>query len=49
MRASMLQAGEVQLATLLTTDDAKKMPAYLIELTGESVGIRMNPEQSRAR
>ena len=40
----MLQAGEVQLATLLTTDDAKKMPASYIELTGESVGIRVNPE-----
>jgi peptide/nickel transport system substrate-binding protein len=44
VRASMLQAGEVQLATLLTTDDAKKVPASMIELTGESVGIRMNPE-----
>ena len=44
VRASMLQAGEVQLATLLTPDDARKMPAHLIELTGESVGIRINPE-----
>jgi peptide/nickel transport system substrate-binding protein len=44
VRASMLQAGEVQLATLLTVDDAKKMPASLIELTGEAVGIRINTE-----
>ena len=44
VRASMLQAGEVQLATLLTTDDARKMPAHMIELTGESVGIRINTE-----
>jgi peptide/nickel transport system substrate-binding protein len=40
----MIQAGEVQLATLLTPEDAKKAPASLIELTGESVGIRINPE-----
>jgi peptide/nickel transport system substrate-binding protein len=44
VRAGMLQAGEVQLATLLTPEDAKKMPASLVELTGESVGIRVNPE-----
>ena len=44
VRASMLQAGEVQLATLLTPEEAKQMPASLIELTGESVGIRINPE-----
>jgi len=44
VRASMLQAGEVQLATLLNVDDAKKMPASLIELTGESVGMRVNTE-----
>jgi len=44
VRASMLQAGEVQLATLLNPEDAKKLPASLIELTGESVGIRVNPE-----
>src|SRR4029079_15084263 len=44
VRASMLQAGEVQLATLLTPEAAKQAPASLIELTGESVGIRTNPE-----
>jgi peptide/nickel transport system substrate-binding protein len=40
----MLQAGEVQLATLLNPEQAKQMPDSLIELTGESVGIRINPE-----
>jgi peptide/nickel transport system substrate-binding protein len=40
----MLLAGEVQLATLLTPEAAKKMPASYIEQTGESAGIRMNPE-----
>jgi peptide/nickel transport system substrate-binding protein len=44
VRGSMLQAGEVQLATLLTPEQAKQMPASLIELTGESVGIRINTE-----
>jgi peptide/nickel transport system substrate-binding protein len=44
VRASMLQAGEVQLATLLTPEQAKQAPATQIELTGESVGIRINPE-----
>jgi len=44
VRAGMLKAGEVQLATLLTPEDAKALPASMIELTGESVGIRMNPE-----
>jgi peptide/nickel transport system substrate-binding protein len=44
VRASMLQAGEVQLATLLTPEAAKQAPASIIELTGESVGIRTNPE-----
>jgi peptide/nickel transport system substrate-binding protein len=44
VRSSMLQAGEVQLATLLTLDDAKKLPAYFIELTGEAVGLRINTE-----
>jgi peptide/nickel transport system substrate-binding protein len=44
VRASMLQAGEVQLATLLTPEAAKQAPATVIELTGESVGIRINPE-----
>jgi peptide/nickel transport system substrate-binding protein len=44
VRASMLQAGEVQLATLLTPEAAKQMPASLIELTGESVGIKINME-----
>jgi peptide/nickel transport system substrate-binding protein len=46
VRGSMLQAGEVQLATLLTPEAAKQMPASIIELTGESVGIRINPEQA---
>ena len=44
VRSSMLQAGEVQLATLLTLEDAKKLPAYFIELTGEAVGLRINTE-----
>jgi peptide/nickel transport system substrate-binding protein len=44
VRASMVQAGEVQLATLLTPEAAKALPASIIELTGESVGIRVNPE-----
>jgi peptide/nickel transport system substrate-binding protein len=42
----MVQAGEVQLATLLTPEAAKALPASIIELTGESVGIRVNPEQA---
>jgi peptide/nickel transport system substrate-binding protein len=44
VRAGMIQAGEVQLATLLTLEEAKKLPAHLVELTGESVGIRINTE-----
>jgi peptide/nickel transport system substrate-binding protein len=44
VRGSMLQAGEVQLATLLTPEQAKQMPASIIEQTGEAVGIRINPE-----
>jgi peptide/nickel transport system substrate-binding protein len=40
----MIQAGEVQLATLLTPEAAKQMPASLIELTGESVGLKINTE-----
>jgi peptide/nickel transport system substrate-binding protein len=44
VRAGMLQAGEVQLATLLTSEAAKALPSHLIELTGESVGIRINTE-----
>ena len=44
VRAGMLQAGEVQLATLLTPEEAKKLPASMIELTGEAVGIRINTE-----
>ena len=35
VRASMLQAGEVQLATLLTPEAAKALPANVVELTGE--------------
>jgi peptide/nickel transport system substrate-binding protein len=44
VRASMIQAGEVQVATLLTPEAAKQLPNSVIELTGESVGIRINPE-----
>jgi peptide/nickel transport system substrate-binding protein len=44
VRGAMLQAGEVQLATLLTPEQAKQMPASIIELTGEAVGIKINPE-----
>jgi peptide/nickel transport system substrate-binding protein len=44
VRAAMLQAGEVQLATLLTPEAAKQVPNSVIELTGESVGIKINPE-----
>jgi peptide/nickel transport system substrate-binding protein len=44
VRASMLQTGEVQLATLLTPEQAKQVPNSVIELTGESVGLRINPE-----
>jgi peptide/nickel transport system substrate-binding protein len=44
VRASMLQTGEVQLATLLTPEQAKQVPATVIELSGESVGIRINHE-----
>jgi peptide/nickel transport system substrate-binding protein len=40
----MLQAGEVQLATLLTPEQAKQLPGSVIELTGESVGLRINTE-----
>jgi peptide/nickel transport system substrate-binding protein len=40
----MIQAGEVQLATLLTPEAAKSLPASVIELTGESVGIKINTE-----
>jgi len=44
VRASMIQAGEVQVATLLTPEAAKALPASVIERTGESVGIKINPE-----
>ena len=44
VRAGMVQAGEVQLATLLTLEEAKKLPAYFVEQTGEAVGIRINTE-----
>ena len=44
VRASMIQAGEVQLATLLTPEAAKALPAHVVELTGEAAGIRINPE-----
>ena len=44
VRANMLQAGEVQLATLLNPEEARKMPTHMVELTGESVGMRVNTE-----
>jgi peptide/nickel transport system substrate-binding protein len=40
----MVQAGEVQLATLLTPEAAKALPAHVIELTGEVTFIRINME-----
>ena len=46
VRAGMIQAGEVQLATLLTSEEAKKLPAHIVELTGEAVGIRINTEHA---
>jgi peptide/nickel transport system substrate-binding protein len=46
VRGSMLQAGEVQLATLLNPEQAKQLPASQIEVTGESVGIRINTEHA---
>jgi peptide/nickel transport system substrate-binding protein len=46
VRAGMIQAGEVQLATLLTPEDAKRLPASMVELSGESVGIRINTEHA---
>jgi peptide/nickel transport system substrate-binding protein len=42
VRASMLRAGEVQLATLVTPEDAKQLPGMFVEQTGESVGLRIN-------
>jgi peptide/nickel transport system substrate-binding protein len=44
VRGSMVQAGEVQLATLLAPEQAKQLPASIIEQTGEAVGIRINME-----
>jgi peptide/nickel transport system substrate-binding protein len=44
VRASMLQAGEVQLATLLTPEAARALPAHVVELTGETPQIRINTE-----
>ena len=44
VRASMLQAGEIQLAYLLTPEQAKQAPASQLQVTGESVGIRINTE-----
>src|SRR5262249_40760205 len=44
VRASMIQAGEVQLATLLTPEAAKALPAHVVELTGETPLIRINTE-----
>ena len=44
VRTSMIQAGEAQLATLLTPEALKQLPATVVEQTGEAVGIRINPE-----
>ena len=44
VRASMVQAGEVQLATLLTPEAGKALPAHVVELSGEAAGIRINTE-----
>ena len=44
VRANMLRAGEAQLVTLVTPEDAKQLPSTFIELTGESVGVKINPE-----
>ena len=44
VRASMLQTDEVQLAMILSPEQAKQLPASLIEQTGEAVGIRFNFE-----
>ena len=40
VRSGMLRAGEAQLVTLVTPEDAKQLPATFIEQTGESVGIK---------
>ena len=45
VRASMVQAGEVQLATLLTPEAAKALPAHVVELTGEAA---RHPDQHGA-
>jgi peptide/nickel transport system substrate-binding protein len=44
VRNAMIQAGEVELATLLTPEAIKQLPHTVVELTGEAVGIRINPE-----
>jgi len=44
VRSSMLRAGEADLVTLITPEDAKLLPVTFIEQTGESVGIKINPE-----
>jgi peptide/nickel transport system substrate-binding protein len=44
VRASMIQAGEVELATLLTPEAARALPAHVVELTGEAPFIRINME-----
>jgi peptide/nickel transport system substrate-binding protein len=44
VRASMIQAGEVELATLLTPEAARALPAHVVELTGETPSIRINME-----
>jgi peptide/nickel transport system substrate-binding protein len=46
VRASMLQTGEVQLAYLLSPEQAKQAPASQLEVTGEVVGLRINTEQA---
>ena len=44
VRAAMIQAGEVQVATLLTPEAARALPAHVVELTGEVPHIRINTE-----
>ena len=44
VRHSMIRAGEAQLATLLTPEDARQLPKHLVEQTGEAVGVRINME-----
>jgi len=44
VRANMIQAGEAQVATQLTPEAARALPAHVVELTGEVPIIRINTE-----